>query len=151
MSAIIEELSSYLNSSEVLEVKVSNWSVGAHIEHCTKVIVGICTTLEQSNPDDYRKKFSLAQKIIFASGKIPRGKGKSPKRVVPDLTSSISQIQKYLEKAEEKLNAIESLPEKSHFNHPNFGSLDLKRAKKFIDIHTNHHIAIIKDIIKAHE
>ncbi|MEZ5023923.1 MAG: hypothetical protein R2728_11825 [Chitinophagales bacterium] len=74
MSPIIEELSAYLKYSDALNTDISNWSVGAHIEHSTKVIASICKTIEQSDPKDYKPKFNLLRVIFLRLNWFPRGK-----------------------------------------------------------------------------
>lgn len=148
MSPIIEELSTYLKYSDTLNTEVSNWSVGAHIEHSTKVIASICKSVEQSDPKDYKPKFNLLRVIFLRLNWFPRGRAKAPKAVHPTLSSDVEVLKEYLEKADAKLKTLQGLAKNRFFKHPYFGLLNVKEARKFIKLHTHHHIKIIQEIIK---
>ena len=49
---------------------------------------------------------------------------------------------------ENKINPfdLETLNANSYFKHPYFGDLNLKKTLWFLNLHTNHHLKIIKDI-----
>lgn len=127
---------------------ISHRGVGWHLEHTLNIIISICETLEVSKPIDFKPKSSLMKSFIFYTGYIPRGKGKSPAPFNNKGTITTENLIHLLSKAKENLKVIEYLPENSHFPHPYFGSLNLKLAKKFILIHSNHHLKIIKEIIR---
>lgn len=149
MSVLIEELQQYIPQKDLQVSSVSNWSVGYQIEHCTKVMYGVCHGLINSDPSTYRYKFNLYRTLVLPFGFIPRGKAKAPKAVKPVKSSSVEELESFLTKAEAMLTQIDGLPKNAYFNHPYFGMVNLKLAKRFIEVHTNHHIKIIKDIIKA--
>jgi hypothetical protein len=84
----------------------------------------------------------------MTTGKIPRGKGKAPDRVVPRATYTADELQNHLNTTIEKLQIIEKIQPNQHFTHPFFGQLNKKPMLKFLKIHTNHHLHIINDILK---
>ena len=85
---------------------------------------------------------------MFTFNSIPRGRGESPSSVRPKENVSEEEISEHLKNAKEILTLLDSLPEKAHFKHPYFGMLNRKDSKEFLKIHTNHHLDIIKDILK---
>lgn len=143
-----KELAKMMKHAKVKKLEVSARGVDWHIDHSLKVIIGISKTLTKSNPDTYRKEFNLTRAFIFASNNIPRGKGKAPKQVITEGEITLEDLETQLQKAKEKSQSLSSLPAKSHFKHPVFGSLDLNMSKRFIQLHTEHHLKIIRDIIK---
>ena len=44
---------------------------------------------------------------------------------------------------------MKELHANSNFKHPYFGVLNLKMTKRFLEIHTNHHLKIIKEILQS--
>ncbi len=149
MHKIIEKLQQYIPQKDLQVSNVSDWSVGYQIEHCTKVIYGVCQGLINSDPASFKYKFNFFRIVILLTGYIPRGKAKAPKAVQPKASASTEELNKFLNKANELLTEIDKLDKNAYFDHPYFGMVNLKLAKRFIEVHTNHHIKIIKDIIKA--
>jgi len=80
--------------------------------------------------------------IVFTRKKIPRGRAKSPKIVIP---------KKYDELSLEKDCKNSIIDKDKYFKHPYFGDLKLDKAIQFLEIHTNHHLEIIHDILKGAE
>lgn len=146
---MITRLENALPKAATINPKVSKRGVDWHLEHSLKIINSICDTLVASDPKAFKPKFSIIKTLILWTGKMPRGKAPSPKPFNNKEEIDREQLPIYLKKAKEALVSIENLPAKSHFPHPMFGHLNLKEGKKFIEIHTNHHLAIIDDILKA--
>lgn len=127
---------------------VSKVNVAWHLDHSLKVIIAITETLKNSKPANYNPKFSILKSIIMFTGFIPRGKARAPKAVNNKENISIESIEKQLEYAEKLLAEVKKLPENSYYTHHMFGDLNLASTLKFIGIHSNHHLKIVKDIIK---
>lgn len=143
----IKELKKYIDSSATRVQKVSNWSIGQQIEHSLKVIIGVSQTTIESNPEDYKANFNFARLMVFMLGRIPRGKGKAPKVVLPsENISSKTELLALADKATAIVKQLDELPPKANFNHLYFGILNLKQTQYFLGIHTNHHLKIIHDI-----
>lgn len=138
-----------LQHVDKVNLSVSNRGVDWHLEHSLKIIASICNTLVASDPKNYKPKFSLVKYYILWTGKIPRGKARSPKPFNNKEEINRAALAELFTEAKKALENIEGLPEHSHFPHPLFGDLKLSEAKKFIVIHTDHHLKIMEDIIKA--
>jgi len=133
---------------EQYQKKVSSKNVAWHLDHSLRVINSVCEALKTSNPDSYKPTFSFIKIYIFLSGSIPRGKARAPKSVVSNEEIIKSAIETQLALAKINLQEIKNLPAKSNFQHPYFGKLSLKKSQHFLAIHTNHHLAIVNDILK---
>ena len=144
---LLKELEASLHHAKKNAPAVSHRGVDWHLDHTLKIINSICETLKKSNPDEFKPKFSLMKSFILFTGYIPRGKGKSPAPFNNKGTIDEENLKVLLQEAKESLESLDDLPQNSHFPHPYFGSLNLKQAKKFIAIHSNHHLKIIKDIV----
>jgi hypothetical protein len=144
----LAELESYLDQIHIKKESVSQATVGWQVNHVLQGINGVCLSLMKSKEEDYKNKFSLIKSYIFLVQKFPRGRAKSPKEVSPPDEVRKEAILKELSNAKRLLKKIENLPAKSHFKHGIFGILNLKESKKFLKIHTEHHLKIIRDILK---
>lgn len=127
---------------------VSAKNVAWHLDHSLKVINSICNDLKISKPEDYKSTFSFIKLYIFLRGSIPRGKATAPKSVVSYNEILKSDLELQFAMAKINLQEIKNLPANSHFQHPYFGKLSLKKSQRFLAIHTNHHLAIVNDILK---
>ena len=144
----LHQLKDHFPHRDALNVEVSRVDVAWHIDHSLKVINKIYDRLENSNPADYKWQFNFPRLYIWTTGNVPRGRGRSPKEVFPPAQILTEDIYAQLEEAHGKVKRINSLDPKNYFRHGIFGNLDRKEANRFMVIHTNHHLKIIRDILK---
>ncbi len=147
----LKDLKSMIIYSDYIAEDVSEVSVAWHLDHTLKVINRVIDSLRAADPDQYKYQMNLIRTMVFARGKISRGKGQSPKVVLPPDTILTQDILKQLNEAEANLKTLDSMHPQVHFKHPAFGVLDLENSKRFLNIHTSHHLAIIRDIIREKE
>jgi hypothetical protein len=142
-------LDALANKFEAKNTQVSEASVGWHIAHGHLVVQSIVAALGASNPADYKWAFNIKRMGVLLVGALPRGKAKAPARVQPlnEITPEI--LAAASEKTAAALQRLTELPAKAHFKHPFFGVLHKNHSLRTMTIHTNHHIRIINDILKA--
>ncbi len=144
----LNDIEGYLPNSEVINSNVSKVNVSWHLDHSLKVFNAVVTNMQKSDPSTYENNFSFMGRIIFALKYIPRGKGKAPKHVMPSETILIEEIKIQLAEARQHIKAIPSLDKNAYFKHPLFGNVNTSRVIRFLDAHTNHHLKIVKSILK---
>jgi hypothetical protein len=146
---LLEQIEAYSAFSHRVNPKVSQASVGWHLEHVTLVISSVVVALGASQPEHYRpKKFSLVKLWILNTGILPRGKVKSPKSVQPKEQPTEQSVSTLVAKTKQKIQAASPFQPTQFFSHPLFGDLRLNQAIRFLEVHTRHHLNIIKDILK---
>lgn len=144
----LAEIEYFIEKFDQQKINVSAKGIDWHLDHSLKVIIGVCGQLKKSDPSAYQWKFNAIRVFVYTFNFFPRGKGKSPKAVLPPETILKEDLKNQLELARKELVSIMSLPTKSNFKHPYFGFLNLKKTKKFLKLHTLHHLKICRDIIK---
>jgi hypothetical protein len=144
---ILAILEGKIEFKDQLNNEISQSDVAWHIDHSLKVINSIIAVLKKSNPSDYKWNFHYKRSFLFFTGNIPRGKAKAPTSVQANDAISIKDLKRQLETAKFLINQLNDLHTKSNIKHPIIGLLNLNQAKKFMAIHTNHHIKIIDDIL----
>jgi predicted ATPase len=149
LTPLINKLENNIDSKDVFNSQVSQVDVSWHLAHSLKVLHNIIKVLQVSNPADYRWRFNLNRSFVYFINFIPRGKGKAPKAVMPANEISKEELEKEIARVRQLLNELPHLDAKSNFTHPYFGQLNLKQTKKFLAIHTKHHLKIIDDIIQS--
>ena len=143
----LAELETKIPNLEDYNPTVSKSNVGWHIEHILLTNKMIIEAVEKSNPADYTWSFKLPRIVVFTMNKIPRGRAKAPKVVVPK-TYDEQTLLEHLKIVTLKIQEIEKISPDKYFDHPFFGNLRLNMTIKFLEIHTKHHLEIINDIIK---
>ena len=143
----ISELEQYLPIMASENPEVSKANIAWHISHSLKVIEQVTDALLKSDPRLFRKTFNLKRFLVLTFGKIPRGKAKAPRVVLPDQDLSREILLNQISEVNKKIPALSILPKKAFFKHPFFKHIDRAQTKKFLVIHTEHHLKIIRDIL----
>ncbi|AGC75161.1 hypothetical protein LX97_02461 [Nonlabens dokdonensis] len=144
----LNEIESFIHKGDIHKEKISQKGTYWHIDHSLKVLEGIPEVLKNSNPQDYKPKFSFIKFMIMNTGYMPRGKGRAPKQVIPEGELSKKELLLKFEKVKTNIESLKTLEKDKTFKHPLFGWLNLNDTVKFMGIHTHHHIKIIRDILK---
>jgi hypothetical protein len=148
IDAILPELANYITDHNQSNQAISEASVGWHIEHSLLVIKQITATVAQSEPKLYKSKFNMSRFFVFLSNTIPRGKAKAPKVVIPADHITLDSLQESLKNTYQAIAYLKDCQEQQYFMHPFFGQLNKKQTLRFLAIHTQHHLKIIRDILK---
>lgn len=148
LSKELNTIISFIEKGESLNKDISMASVKWHLQHCLLVINKVLAAVEASDPEHFKNKFNFNRSLIFMLNSIPRGKGKAPKQVRPDGDISRKSIESNIAKARAHLKNLNTLDKNAYFNHPFFGDLNVKNTKRFLKLHTKHHLKIIKDILR---
>jgi hypothetical protein len=149
LTGLINDLGSKIPHSTAIATGISAVPAGWHLEHSFLVIAKITAALKNSDPQKYKWKFSMPRAFVFATGSIPRGKGKAPNHVLPKNDITPETLNTHLAMALEAIKVLPGLQPGNFVEHPYFGDLNLKRAVKLLELHTKHHIKIINDIVKT--
>jgi DinB superfamily len=149
VAGLIQELQSKIPQMDVSNPSVSASSVGWHIAHALLVNNRIITGLSKSNAAEYRGKFSVKKLLVYATGKIPRGRARAPDAVVPANDFTAASLQQHADTALEKIKEMDGLLPNNFIEHPVFGNLNVKNTIRFLEIHLRHHLSIIDDILRT--
>ncbi len=147
LTATLLSLESCFPQFEKQHTSISMGSVGWHCEHSLRVIISVLESLEKANPKEYQWAFNWKRTFILFKGKIPRGKAKSPKYVLPLGEITYQKLEKLLAETKTRISQFDELPPNAFFKHPFFGFLNKKATARFLYIHTKHHLDIVKDIL----
>lgn len=143
------ELENRIKNQDILNPTVSKSSVGWHIEHSLLVMNLTIESIKKSNPDNYKWAFNFNRFMVFMTNKIPRGKVRAPKVVQPTEVFTEDSLKNHLEKVRNNYEKLSELSSNNYFQHPFMGHLNLKSTIRFMKVHTEHHINIIRDIIES--
>jgi len=145
---LIKELESYIAVKDKRNDSVSTSDVAWQIDHSLKVFNLVSETLLNSNPELHSSKFNKWRLLCFTIGYFPRGKVKAPKFVRPPEIISTEDLSLQAQLAYKNIERIKLADKHAHFKHFIFGVLNKIRTIRFLQLHTNHHLKIIRDILK---
>ena len=144
----LDQIEAYIPKSEIINTNVSKSAVAWHLDHSLKVINAVVTTMQTSDPKLYIDDFSFLGKVLLTFRFFPRGKAKAPKHVLPAENITVEDISMKLTEARQHIENIQALDKNAYFKHPLFGNVNRARVVRFLDAHTNHHLKIVKSILK---
>ncbi|NNC49945.1 MAG: DUF1569 domain-containing protein [Flaviramulus sp.] len=142
------KLESYFPLIEKENHKVSKSTVGWQLDHTLRVFNAVSEWTENSDPKEYRWKFSFWRSVLFPLNYFPRGKVKAPKHVSSPETIKTEDLKTQLQTARKHIDKLDTLPKNAYFKHFIFGMLSKKQTLRFLQMHTNHHLKIVNDILK---
>ncbi|MFC4263884.1 DinB family protein [Ferruginibacter yonginensis] len=147
LQALIHQLNNLIAQQATINNSISMTNVGWHIEHSLLTINVITNAIKNAEPTNFKKRFNFAKLMVFTLNKIPRGRAKVPDVVKP-LHFDAASLQQHVQLTTQNIQTLQTIGSDQYFKHPFFGYLNIKETIKFLNIHTNHHLKIIKDIIK---
>ncbi|MEM9836905.1 MAG: DUF1569 domain-containing protein [Bacteroidota bacterium] len=149
MDVYLQEIEDLVPLRDSLNESVSKVDVAWHLDHALKVVNKLYESLESSRPEAYKYQFSLIRTLAFAWGDFPRGIAKSPTAVLPPKEIQTPELYAQLERARKNMERFRKLPKNSYYSHFIFKNINRKRTIRFLEVHTRHHLKIIRDILKS--
>ena len=146
---LVNQLALQIPNATKQQTSVSEGAVGWHIEHSLLVITQIIEGVKRSDASKYKWRFNFSRLIILGLNKIPRGKAKAPQSVVPNSDLSEEALLASIAKTKLALQELTNCEKNNYFIHPYFGQLNLPATIRFFEVHTYHHLKIIRDILKC--
>ena len=134
---------------------VSAWSPAQHLHHVAtsnaQILKSLLKTCNGEAPPASEGRANLVGMLVLALGRMPRGRGQTPRRFEPpdlparnDLDALLTRSRATLEALEPHLPAFSRLP--GRWRHKVFGPLNAQQIFRFARIHAMHHLYIIRDI-----
>jgi hypothetical protein len=148
LNQLLSQIEKNIPNKALKNLSVSKSDIGWQLDHALKVFNAVSEWTENSNPADYRRKFSFWRSVLFPLGYFPRGKVKAPKYVLPPEIIETKDLKNQLQTARVHILKLETLPKKAYFKHFIFGMLSKKQTLRFLEMHTKHHLKIVRDIQK---
>ena len=145
---LLDNLEAQVANYSILNQAVSEGNVGWHIVHSCLVIDSVCGAVIKSDPTRFIKKFSFKAFLVLLVNSIPRGKAKAPSFTMPSEELSPASVLQSIQTSRKSIEALSKAGKNQYFTHPIFGDLNIADTFKFLAVHTNHHLKIIKDILK---
>ena len=149
LDGYLDELENYFSQLSKKNESVSKVDIAWQIDHILNVIIQIIVAMEKSDPKEYQAGFNWRYEVLNFFYFIPRGKGRAPKQVMPEGEIDVSSLTENLKKSKEQITKLQTIEDAMYFPHPLFGHIKKKRAIRFLGMHTNHHLKIIRDIAKS--
>ncbi len=136
-------------AADAVAPDVSAWSVGKHVDHCTKAMETILDALGDGRPPRRFLVPSPVGCIILLGGRIPRGRAQAPPGVLPEQTPDVAGMIARLDDLAARLDRLGEIPGSAWIRHFAAGHLRKRQAIRFLEVHNAHHRAIVRDVLRA--
>ncbi len=152
LNAQLEQSLHLFPQTAVRAEHISKWSVGEHLEHTIEITDYVIRTLcESANSTDPLKPLTFRGRALLVVGVIPRGVAGSPRQFLPKGKTS-TEINEQLISLRIRIDDLLIDPLKVDyflpFAHPTLGALQGRQWLRFLCIHQQHHLKIIKEILR---
>jgi hypothetical protein len=151
MNAELDQLLQRAERPDRSAPAVSKWSIHQHLEHAAlsaRHIADFVRRLNGGQGEPGGRTRSVAH-IVLLTGWIPRGKGQAPEFAMPGDAPDPARIRTLIEDARAILSEA-GPPRGGHrLEHPLLGPFTARQWQRFGQVHTRHHLKIIRDIEKA--
>jgi len=145
----LSKIEAYIPFIDKKNPNISKATIGWQLDHALKVFNAVSEWIKHSNPKEYNWQYNTWRALLFPLGYIPRGKARAPKSVRPPEIIKTIDLHAQIEDARVHIEELKILPKEAYFKHFIFGMLTKKQTLKFLQMHTNHHLKIVKDILKT--
>lgn len=130
----------------------SAWSPAEHLDHSLRVWTSIVKRITTPNLDPLPHGMKFLGRIVLAFGWIPRGVGKAPEKMVGGRATG-PELLTIVDRAQDAVRALSQDEVAKQFApivpHPVFGGLNASEALRFVVVHNEHHLKIVRDILKT--
>ena len=128
---------------------VSKWSPAEHVDHLLKVTSSVLERIPTG--EVLPNGISFLGRVILGLGWIPRGVGKAPARVMAVRTTP-AELHETLARVASLVEAVDATAvdgvRSPNVPHPRFGGLTPAQALRFVSVHNDHHLKIVRDILR---
>lgn len=147
-----KELEAYQNrisDAEKINPKISDVSVGWHIDHILKAIIDPTRFIRKSDPKKFKPGFNFKRSFLFTLGFMPKGILKAPKSVsAPEKFVKEIDLRNQMEQAKATVKEWENFDKNCWYIHGAIGPLNVNGNLRLLKIHCKHHLQIIDSIIE---
>lgn len=150
---IVQELERYSMEQIIHKPSEEEWSLGQVYMHLIRSAlymqlrqIEVCRDMTVDVAGSSQQEKSQQGELVFAAGSIPPIRIKvpaSPEYTPPQPASKeeiVEGMQAVLQRMEELVSAVASIPEHHKTMHPGFGYLSAKEWYMLVDMHFRHHV-----------
>jgi hypothetical protein len=127
--------------------RISRWSVGMHIHHCSLAMVGVARAVMRQSGPRPRWTPNLLRTMVLLTGRIPRGRSQTPAEARPIPGYHERQLVSVLRDADDIVRELVDAPADAWFRHFALGIIRMRSVPRFLEVHNRHHLRIIRDIL----
>ena len=142
-----ERLESLVSRADERNPAISAWSVGDQIEHICMAAGGFAVVLITGRGPSFAGAHRDQKHEVLVDGVIPRGVIKVPAAGEPKTGRSADELTAMLKKTWSRVEKAASVADDRTADHPLLGPLTRDEMLRFTEVHTDHHLRIIDEIL----
>ncbi|MFT4536745.1 MAG: hypothetical protein ACI9P5_004122 [Saprospiraceae bacterium] len=142
------KIEKYISMMEKSNDDVSRAPVKWHLLHSLQVINGVIDEAAKSNTVEFNSNSNFKWWYVSTIGKIPRGQVQAPDIVNPSFDITVKDVSTALDKAKLSVYEWTILKKNNFYAHHVLLHLNKHKIKRFLQVHTRHHLRIVRDITR---
>jgi len=142
------KIEAYLPAMENLNNNVSKAPIKWHLLHSLQVINNVIDEATNSDSKNFNSKSNFKWWYVSTFGKIPKGEVTAPDNANPKFNITNKDIKTALENAKLSLSKWSDLNKNNFYVHHVLLNLNKRKIKRFLKVHTRHHLRIVRDILE---
>jgi hypothetical protein len=151
MDALLRQIEDRITRPDRTAPAVSAWSVHRHLDHTALSALHMARLIRDlgAGRGESSGRPKLTGRVVLLTGWIPRGKGKAPDFTAPAESVDAARVREMVEEVRAILAEDGSPRGKLRAPHPLLGSFTARQWRRFLTVHTRHHLKIVRDIDAA--
>ena len=142
------DIEAHVIDANVRTAEISAWNVGQQLEHLLIAMTGIMRGLQRGQMPHEARKSNELRDYAFTKKSFPRGAVQAPAVALPSDSPDTKSLKRLVLKPRNRLAGIMDIPSESMMNHPILDWMTRDECIEFMTIHNDHHLAIIRDILR---
>ena len=142
----LDRVSAFLGFSGVTVADISEWSIGQHAEHVVRATSALTILVMRNRASEGSNESGAMKVALLNQGFIPRGVAQAPEGTLPAEETDIDALNQLILKTSNRIRRLAEVGPDAAAIHPYLGEMKRDEAIRFMEIHLDHHLQIMREI-----
>lgn len=145
----LDRITAFHKHLAVINPGVSNWSIGQQAEHVVRATSAFTVLILRNRVSDGNAEVKPIKDALLSRGFIPRGAAEAPEGTHPAADTDPAQLYQLLLKTRNRVERLIEVDPDAVAVHPYLGEMKRDEIIRFMVIHLDHHLSIMREILES--